>query len=512
MTRRLVRLLLVAGLFVAASRAALPGGALLAQQEEPTSPRIRLPLTILQVNDIYTTVPIEGRGGLARIATLKKQMAAEGRTPLVMLAGDFLSPSVASSVFKGEQMVAGLNAAGLDMATLGNHEFDFGTDVLLQRMKEAQWQWIVSNVVDTNTDRPVGDAAPWVVRTFNGIKVGFLGLCLTEDEITPERLRHLKLIDPIEAAEQYLPVLKQEGAQVIIALTHLTFEEDRALAARFPEIDLIVGGHEHYPITAFENRTLISKAGSDGKWVARIDINRRADGTMERFYELMPITDVLPDDPKTAEVVARYEARLGGELDTVIGRSAVDLDADSVRMRAAETNIGNMFADAMRLKVSADIAIVNSGAIRGDRIFPAGPLPRRTLIAMHPFGNVVCKLEMSGAAILEALNNGVSRLPASDGRFPQISGMTMHVRAMAPVGNRVSDVRIGGAPLEPAKLYTVAVTNFQLAGGDGYDTLRNQRVLLDAQAGPLVESAIEEYVAGRGSVNPSIERRITVER
>ena len=97
------------------------------QKDDPGSPRTRAPLTLLQINDVYTTVPVDGVGGLARVATLKKQLAAEGRTPLLIIGGDFLSPSVASTVFKGEQMVAGLNAAGLDLATFGNHEFDFGT-------------------------------------------------------------------------------------------------------------------------------------------------------------------------------------------------------------------------------------------------------------------------------------------------------------------------------------------------------------------------------------------------
>jgi len=138
------------------------------QQEESTSPRASTPVTFLQINDVYSTVPIDGVGGLARVATLKQQMAAAGKTPVLVIAGDFLSPSVSSSVFKGEQMVAALNAAGLDFATLGNHEFDFGSDMLIQRMAEAKWQWIVSNVIDTNTGQPVGNAAPYLVTTYGG--------------------------------------------------------------------------------------------------------------------------------------------------------------------------------------------------------------------------------------------------------------------------------------------------------------------------------------------------------
>src|SRR5205085_7311802 len=134
---------------------------------------------------------------------------------------------VASSVFEGERMIAALNAAGLDLATLGNHEFDFGDDVLIQRMREGTFQWVVSNVVDTNTGQPIGGAAPFVVKTFGALKVGFIGLCLISSEISPEKLARVRLIDPMAAAAAYLPLLQREGVNVIVAITHLTFAEDR---------------------------------------------------------------------------------------------------------------------------------------------------------------------------------------------------------------------------------------------------------------------------------------------
>src|SRR5260370_38359444 len=125
-----------------------------AQEQSTSRPRAVAPLTILQINDVYSTIPIDGAGGLARIATLKQNLAAAGRTPFLVLAGDFLSPSVASSIFKGEQMIAALNAASLDLATLGNHEFDFGVDLLIQRMAEAKWQGVGANCIDENTGKP----------------------------------------------------------------------------------------------------------------------------------------------------------------------------------------------------------------------------------------------------------------------------------------------------------------------------------------------------------------------
>ncbi len=483
-----------------------------AQQEEPSSPRAGAPLTILQINDVYSTLPIDGAGGLARVATMKQNLEAARRTPLLVLAGDFLSPSVASSVFKGEQMVAALNAAGLDLATLGNHEFDFGVDVLIQRMGEAKWQWIVSNVIDTNTGRPIGGALPYLVKTFGSLKVGFIGLCLTTSEISPDKLTHVRLVDPLEAAGTYLPSLQREGADVIIAITHLAFADDRALAQRFPQIDLIIGGHEHYPLTATENRTLISKAGSDAKFVARIDVNRQPSGIVERFFEIVPITSALADEPRTAAVVKSYEDRLGAELNTIVATTRVPLDADSVRIRAAETNLGDLFADVMRAAARADIAIVNAGSIRGDRVYQPGPLTRRAIVDMHPFGGVICKVAVPGRIVLQALNNGVSKLPGTAGQFPQVSGLTMRVAPNAPAGNRVSDVRVGGQPLDPNKTYTVAITDYMLIGGDDYGMFVNQQVLIGPEAGDLIVTALEKSLAERGDVSPAVDGRIAIVR
>jgi 5'-nucleotidase len=453
-------------------------------------------------------VPLDGVGGLARVATLKRQLAASGRMPLLLLAGDFLSSSVASAVFKGEQMIAALNAAGLDMATLGNHEFDFGVDLLLERMAQARFQWVVSNIIDISTGQPIGGAAPHVVRTFGALKVGFIGLGQTAEITVRDRTR-IRTIDPIEAAAVELAALRKEQVDVVVALTHLDFADDRALAERFPEIDLIVGGHEHFPITAIEGRTLISKAGTETRFVARIDVDRRRSGAVERFHELVPITAALADDPGTAAVVAAWEAKLGPELDVAVTTTRVPLDAREESLRVSETNAGNLVADAIRAEAGADVAIVNSGGIRGDRVHQPGPLTRRTLLELHPFGNVVCKLAVPGRILLEALNHGASRLPAPFGGFAQVSGLSLRIDARAPPGDRIRDVRVGGEPLDPERIYTVAIPDFVLRGGDGYGMFADERVMIGPESGNLMLAALEEHIAGH-EVAPAVEGRILV--
>lgn len=480
-------------------------------RHDDTHPRSRAAVTLLQINDVYSTVPVDGLGGLARVAALKQDIAAAGGTPLLMLAGDFLSSSVASTVFKGEQMIEALNAIGLDVATLGNHEFDFGLEVLLQRMSEARWQWVVSNVNDRETGKPVGGAAPYLVRTFGTLRVGIIGLCLTTEGIPKDRLARIELIDPLEAAATYLPILRSEKADVIVALTHLTYAEDRALAERFPDIDVIVGGHEHFPIAATVGRTLISKAGTEARFVGRIDLDRRG-GALERFYELVPVTSASREDPRAADIISRWEARLGTELSSPIGRTRVALDAVSTRVRSGETNLGNFIADAIRAEVGADAALVNGGGIRGDRLYPAGPISRRTLLEIHPFGNIICKIVVTGRVLREALAYGVSKLPSAAGQFPQVSGITYRVDLFAPPENRIRDVKVGGEPLVPDKSYTLAVPDYVVHHGDGYTMFEGLPQLVSPDTGPSIVSALETYIVRRGEIAPAVDGRIVVNR
>lgn len=496
-------------LFIALLCCAWPFGSVRA--EEVLASRVHAPLTILQMNDVYSTAPVDGgkTGGLARVTTLAKELRASGHTVLLTMSGDFLSPSVASSVFKGKQMIAALNAMPLDYATLGNHEFDMGVPVLRERLKEAKFPILVANIFDEETGQLMGGALPYVVRSFGALKVGFIGLCLTGDEIGPANKKGAIFKDPFETAAQILPQMKKEGADVIIAITHLEYADDVKLAQRFPQIDLILGGHEHFAITSSVGSTLISKADSDAKTIARHDLNRLAPGApLERHFELLPITDKIADEPGVAKVVAQYEERLSAELDLPVGITTTELDAVAENVRSQETALGNLFADAMRQATSAEIAILNGGSIRSNRVYPAGVLSRRDVLAMHPFGGTSVLVEASGAAVLAALNNGVSKLGEVAGRFPQVSGVTFSVDPQAPVGNRVRDVQVGGEKLDLNRNYKVAIGDYMSVGGDGYKMFESSKVLLNAESAPLLIGALEETIKAKGTVSPRVEGRI----
>lgn len=474
-------------------------------------PQDRAILTLLQINDVYTTLPDKkGLGGLARVATLKKQIAAEGRTVELILAGDFLSPSIASSVYKGRQMIDTFSAAGVDIGILGNHEFDFGPDVLKQRLSEAKFTWLVTNVFEEAAGRPLGGHPTVLLKEYDGVKVGYLGLCLDGDTISPDRRVGIRIEDPLATGEKIVASLKEQGAQVIVAITHLDYADDRLLAKRCPDIDVILGGHEHDASTTWVGRTLISKADSDAVTAARIDILPGEAGERPEIqFELIPINDQLADDPTTALVARDYEDRLGMALEVEVGGTRIPLDGVSSALRSRETNLGNFVADAMRADTGAPIAIVNSGSIRVNQVMPTGTLRMKDLVAIHPFGGTVCVVEASGSLILEMLNNGFSELGEDDGRFPQVSGLRCVVDPAAPLGDRVREVVVGEEPLDPARSYQVAVSDFMIRQGDGYKMLANAKVLRIPEAGNVFPDVIEAHIrALGGEIEPKVEGRI----
>jgi 2',3'-cyclic-nucleotide 2'-phosphodiesterase (5'-nucleotidase family) len=144
-------------------------------------------------------------------------------------------------------------------------------------------------------------------------------------------------------------------------------------------------------------------------------------------------------------------------------------------------------------------------------VYPAGPLTRRNVIDMHPFGGVVCKVAIPGRLVLEALENGVAKMPASAGQFPQVSGLTMRVEPRAPPGARIREVRVGGTPIEADHVYTVAITDYMLRGGDGYAMFDGQPVLVSPESGPLIATVLEEAIAAEGEIDPAVDGRIVME-
>lgn len=469
-------------------------------------------VTLLQVNDVYQISPVDRgtRGGLARVAALRKKILAESPHTLLLLAGDTLSPSVASQTFKGRQMIAAWNAAGLDYAALGNHEFDFGSVVLLERMRESRFTWLAANVIDHKTGKPFGGTPPYVLREFEGVKIGFFGLVTPDTKRASKPGPEVEFLDPVETAARLVPEMRARGAAVVVAITHLSMAQDKQVA-RAAAIDLIIGGHEHSVLQSLAGRTPIFKMGSDARNLGRIELHISAGGKLESIdWEVIPVTSSIPEEPQTAAVVAEYEGKLASELDLPVGRSSVALDADQHANRSRETNLGDFVADAYRAAMGADAALVNGGSIRGNAAYGPGPLTKRDILTILPFENPIVEVEITGAVLRAALEHGVSTLgeEREPGRFPQVSGLRFAYDARRPAGSRVTSASVNGKPLDGNKTYTLALSAFVLDGGDGYTMFRAARILVSPEEGPVEFAVVLAALAAAGEVAPHTDGRI----
>lgn len=489
-----------------------------AQQKQPVQTKI----TILQLNDVYEISPVDRgqRGGMARVATLLKQIRAASPNTLFLIAGDFISPSVASRVFEGRQMVDALNAVGMDIATFGNHEFDFGPEVLRQRMKESRFAYTIANVFDKATGRPFGGASEYIIREMGGVRVAIFGLLLAETESMSKPGPGVRFDNPVTVGTRLARKLRRQGADVIIALTHLPMAEDKQLSLA-ADVDLIVGGHEHELLQSVAGGAPISKMGSDARNVGRMDLNmilirksrpgrrsRRAAFKLQSIdWQILPVTNSIKDDEAVAAVVADYEKQLNVSLGQVIGKTSVMLDARASTVRFRESNLGNFLADVYRDTMGTDVALVNSGSIRSNTTYEPGDLTKKTVINILPFNNKLVKVQLKGEHIKRLLENGVSEAGHESGKFPQVSGMSFTYDANKPAGSRVISIEVGGKPIDPGKTYTMALTAYVLEGGDGYD-FKGAQVLVNEEAGPGESEVVMDTILKKGTISPQVEGRI----
>jgi 5'-nucleotidase len=478
---------------------------------EPDRPPVRL--TFLQFNDHYVLEPADRagqKGGMARIATLVARTRQESPHTLLALAGDTISPSIMSAVLRGEQMIAAWNQLGLDVATFGNHEFDFGPPTLLARMRESRFPWVSSNVLDRATGQPFGGARATHVVERDGVAVGFFGLTVADTPQTSSPGPGVEFRDPIATARGAVANLRTGRRPIVVAVTHQDMPADERMAREVPGIHLVIGGHEHDPLENLVGETLITKAGADGVFVVRIDLQATRDGkVLARQHRFIPITPELPEDPAMAALVARYQGRLSEALDVRIGETRVPLDARNAALRTSETNAGNLVTDVMRGRLQADVALMNGGGIRGNQLVPAGALTRRDINALLPFLNVLVMVEVPGKVLLEVLERSVSVYPRESGGFLQVSGLSFVFDPARPSGQRVVRVVVGGEPLDPERRYKLATNSYTAGGGDGYAMLATAKPLVFPEDGPGLAETLLEAIERAGVIAPATEGRIT---
>ncbi|HET7716378.1 MAG TPA: bifunctional UDP-sugar hydrolase/5'-nucleotidase [Bauldia sp.] len=472
-------------------------------------------LTFVQTNDIDRMEEEDGRGGFARLAAVVKAERARGGPTFFVHSGDTISPSLLSGIDKGVHIIDILNHMGVDVMVPGNHEFDFGPDVFRARIAEATFPVVSSNILEPDGTAPKNTVDTRVVDV-GGVKVGFYGLT-TEDTPVVSSPGDITFAPSVEVGIARAAALREAGADFVVAVVHTPIDVDMGLV-RAGAADLILSGHDEHLLAYYNGKVAMTESKSQAEFaiVTEITLNKEEeDGKVSvDWWPAFRIVDTatVEPDPDIAALVASYTDKLDAELKIEIGTTTTPLDSRRATVRGQEAAIGNLIADAIREAVGADVAITNGGGIRGDKEYPAGSkLTRGDVFAELPFGNKTVKLELTGADIRAALENGFSQVETGGGRFPQVSGLTVTINPGRPAGTRIVSVMVGGAPLDDGKTYTLATNDFMANGGDGYAVFKSAKPLINPIDATLMASQVIDYIARKGTVAPAPEGRIVIE-
>lgn len=501
-------------------------------------------IVILYTNDAHCG--IEDGMGYQGLSAAKRALLAAGNKVLLVDNGDAVQGDTIGTLSKGEYIIDIMNKLGYDVATPGNHEFDYGMDQFNKLVEKADFDYISCNFVDKDGN-PV--LKPYVIKEADGVKIAFVGIS-TPKTITTSTPTYFqdgngnyiygfmqddtgeKLYTAVQSA---VDAARKEGAKYVIAMAHLGIEADcqpwtsSDVIVNTSGIDVVLDGHSHSTIAG---DIVKNKEGKDviltstGTKLANIGcLTITADGKL---------STALINDDGMSDTIAEIKSGYEEIVNTVVASTKVELTVNDPvsgerMVRRQETNLGDLCADAYRAMSGADIAVVNGGGIRVS--IPAGDITYGQIIAVHPFGNEMCVVEATGQQILDALEMGARNAPGECGGFLQVSGMSyeidLNVEPTVEVNAdgmftgvsgeyRVKNVKVGDEPLDLAKTYTLASHNYMLkSAGDGMAmfqgcTLLQDSVMIDNQV--LINYIVDVLggVVGEDYADPYGQGRITV--
>lgn len=438
-------------------------------------------VTFVHINDVYEIDALEGGhfGGLARVATALHRLEQMQPPVLMTLGGDYLSPSALGTAIvdgqplAGRQMVDVLNAVGLDWAVLGNHEFDVAESAFRTRISEAKFRHVASNVSDVNGQPFPGTVRSAIVPIRSGsrtVNLGLIGLTLDVN-----RRPWVRYTPPVDAARTEVAGL-QGKVDAIVALTHMSLASDQDLATAVPEIDLILGGHEHenWVLRRGPRFTPIVKADANVRSVAVVTLTF-ANGRPTVDARFQPIDDSVAVDRQIQATVDRwtrlgFEAlrRSGFEPDRVVATVMEPLDGRESTVRARAGRLTDLITAALAREAGGvDVALFNGGSVRIDDVIQPGPLSEYDVIRILPFGGKVVRLTLRGSLLRSILDIG--RENVGTGGYLHVNGAT----------KRETEWLVQGRALELDANYRVAMTDFLLSGGEtnlGFLTAGNPEV------------------------------------
>ena len=466
-------------------------------------------VTILHTNDTHGRIE-EGKYagmGFAKLASIIDEYRHKKDNVLLLDAGDTFHGQTIVNLVRGENVVNIMNQMGYDAMTVGNHDFNYGQERLKELNEISQFPLLGANLDPKLVDN-------YLIRDIKGFKVGIFGLTTPETayKTHPKNVEGLTFVDPVVTARDMVKTLKDKNADMVIALSHLGISEEskhssKKVAESVDGIDLIVDGHSHNVIEKgmLVNSTLIVQAGEYDKNLGIVEItieNDQLENMRAELYTKEKAADITPDQ-KILELIAGAKEKNEKITSEVIGKSEVELNGERASVRTRETNLGNLVTDAMMAAVDADVAITNGGGIRAS--IDKGEITKGEVITVLPFGNTTIVKNIKGSELFEAVEHGISKYPAHEGLFPQVSGMSFIFAKDRPAGERVLEIWINDKPLDHDKIYKVATNDFMAAGGDGYTMFIDAKIYQEAGG---LEEVVMQYINNRNSVSPEIEGRI----
>lgn len=430
-------------------------------------------ITFLQINDVYEIEPLDNgkSGGLARVAYLNKALKKENpKGTYFVLAGDFLSPSVIGTLrhegerIRGKQMVDVLNTAGLDVATFGNHEFDYDNDApttLNQRIEESKFRWVIANMQlrQGNKVMPFSkdgtDLPTSLVLTNGKVRVGLFGVCIPVDK------DYVQVTDPFDAAKREYEDLKNRS-DAVVALTHLNVADDRRMAEQIPGLTLIMGGHDHDHMQLKVGNVAIAKADANAKtvYVHRLHFDRKK-RLVNLESELKTIDETVPEDPATAALVTKWQTiadesfrKQGFDPNEIVYTTPEPWDGRDAVVRREHGTLTTLIAQSIfQAFPGSDLAIFNGGSLRLDDVLE-GPISQYDVVRLMPFGGGIKQATMTGDLLQKVLEAG--RLSRGKGGF-------LH-HANARYADDTHTWYIAEQPLDKTRTYKVALPDFLLTG------------------------------------------------
>jgi len=439
----------------------------------------RIELVLVQVNDVYEIAPLSGNiGGMARVAGLKKQYQQQNSNTMLIMAGDFLSPSVFNSLpyegkaIRGRQMVEAMNAAGMDIVVFGNHEFDIKEAELQSRLNESAFQWVSTNTFHKTTDgvspfkklingdvQPIPEYIIHTIRDADGTlaRIGFIGITLPFNKAA-----YVSYTDPLTAAKEMYEKLK-DSVDAVIAITHQSMEDDRVLANSLPQLALIAGGHEHDMRFETINDVQITKAHANARtaYVITMDINKRKNKIKSKA-NLVYINESIPIDSATNAIVEKWTdiadasfKQIGFDSKKIVLAKGEPLDGRETEIRSRPTNLTRLIVSAMQEAApQADVVLLYAGSIRVDDII-AMPVTQYDIIRAMPFGGAIQLVDMKGKLLKQVLDQGEKN--------KGIGGYLLYNEQVA-FDTQKNEWTIKSMPIGDEVVYRVAISDFLLTG------------------------------------------------